>query len=62
MRVKFIGATEAEDRIVEIPDGTTEVQVEMPEQEAKPRSPWPAFSFLVVVMVWVLVIIWMFRG
>lgn len=63
MQIKFLGATEEEDQIVEIPDGVAEVEVEVTtEQKAAPRSPWPSIAFFIALMVWSLLLVWIFRG
>lgn len=61
MKVKFLGATEAEDRIVEIPEGTDTVEVELPKTEIQ-RSPWPSVVFIIAVMAWTLALVLVFRG
>ena len=41
MKIKFLGATEAEDQIVEIPDNTKTVEVTLPVAGAEQKtSPW----------------------
>lgn len=58
MKVKFLGATEAEDRVVDVPDGTTMVEVELPKPEVR-GNPWAAAAILLAGMATLIVITWL---
>lgn len=65
MKIKFLGTTEAEDQIVEIPDGASVVEMELPRKELDETNygPWPATTILCVAMLSVVAIVWIiFRG
>ena len=60
MKIKFIGATPAEDHIVEIPEGTKEVSVNLPEHKAV-NSPWPSVTFFCCAMICLTIMVWIFN-
>lgn len=59
MKIKFLGATEAEDRIVEVPEGTTTVEVELPEPESNQGNAWPAAAVLIAAMITTIIVTWL---
>jgi hypothetical protein len=62
VKVKFIGATPEEDKIVEIPEGVTEVTIPSPwsVQKETADSMWPIASVLITIIVCFTFAIWMF--
>jgi hypothetical protein len=58
MKIKFIGATQEEDQIVEIPDSTKTVEVVLPAPEKEKSSPWLSLLFFVLFAVWSITLAW----
>lgn len=59
MKVKFIGATEAEDRIVDIPDGTQDVvEVDQSERVETDHNPWPYAMVMIAILCSIVAIVW----
>lgn len=55
MKVRYLGATPEEDKVVEIPEGATEIVVPAPEA---PRSVWPSVVFFIALMAFVVLMTW----
>lgn len=49
MKVKFIGATPEEDKVVEIPEGTGTIEIPLPEKEG--GSMWPVAAVMITFAV-----------
>lgn len=59
MQIKFLGVTESDDRIVEIPDGTQDVvEVAQAGQETE-RPIWPAILVIHSFLLTCVLITWM---
>ena len=56
MKIKFLGATPEEDKIVEIPEGVTEVTIEPPAKT--PANTWPSVVFFVALMAFFVLMTW----
>lgn len=55
MKVKFIGATPEEDKVVDIPEGTGTIEIPLPEKEE--QSMWPVATVLIVMAVCFTVVV-----
>jgi hypothetical protein len=59
VKVKFVGATPEEDKIVEIPEGVKELTIQPPALH-KDNSAWPVALVLITAMMCFTAVIWLF--
>lgn len=61
MKVKFIGATPEEDKIVEIPEGTGTVEISLPSQAEQDAAynAWPFALVMIAGMATLVALSWL---
>jgi hypothetical protein len=64
MQIKFLGTTENEDQIVEVPENVKRVEVTLPGAGIEKKvSPWPSvFTLCFMSLCFVVAVFFMTRG